>query len=196
MKTIIIDNYDSFTHNIYQCIGKLNGNPIVYKNNSKELNNIESIKPSHIIISPGPGTVEKKEDFGMCEQVIRNYMRQIPILGICLGHQGIAKIFGGKIQQSKQIMHGKQSQIQHNNKGLFKNIKNPFTAMRYHSLCVAHNNFPKELEITALSKDDNTIMGFQHKELPLFAIQFHPESFATEEGGKILKNFLAIQHSI
>jgi len=190
VKTLIIDNYDSFTYNLYQFIGELKGNPVVYKNDAPELKNLPSIAPTHIVISPGPGTVEKPEDFGTCEKIILEQMDKMPILGVCLGHQGIAKALGGEIEESSQIMHGKKSLIEHDGKGIFQNIENPFQAMRYHSLCVSKNNFPYELQITARAKGEETIMGIQHRKFPLFGIQFHPESFATPEGKKILRNFL------
>ncbi len=190
MKTLIIDNYDSFTYNLAQYFGELNANPVVHTNDAISVEKINSIKPSHIVISPGPGTVEKPDDFGVCEQVILTYMNKLPILGVCLGHQGIAKALGGKIITAPTIMHGKKSIIEHNNEGIFQNIKNPFTAMRYHSLCIDETSLPSELTITARAQDDNTIQAIQHDIHPLFGIQFHPESFGTPEGKTILSNFL------
>mgnify|MGYP002621472642 FL=1 len=190
MKTLIIDNYDSFTYNLAQYFGELDAHPIVHTNNSLTVEKINSIDPTHIVISPGPGTVEKPEDFGICEKVILQYMNSIPILGVCLGHQGIAKALGGKIQPAPTIMHGKQSTIEHTNKGIFKNVQSPLTAMRYHSLCIDETSFPAELTITARAQDDNTIQAIQHDTYPLFGIQFHPESFGTPEGKTILSNFL------
>ncbi|MEZ4087537.1 MAG: aminodeoxychorismate/anthranilate synthase component II [Candidatus Gracilibacteria bacterium] len=190
MKTLIIDNYDSFTYNLAQYFGELNADPVVYTNDSLSVEKINSIDPTHIVISPGPGTVEKSEDFGICEQAILTYMDKLPILGVCLGHQGIAKALGGKITSAPTIMHGKKSIIEHTNEGIFQNIKNPFTAMRYHSLCIDETSLPSELTITARAQDDNTIQAIQHDTYPLFGIQFHPESFGTPEGKTILSNFL------
>lgn len=195
MKTLIIDNYDSFTYNLFQYVGELGGNPIVELSDSPVLAKpdtiINTIAPTHIIISPGPGTVENPRDFGFCTDIILRFMERIPILGVCLGHQGIAKAFGAKIISSPQIMHGKQSQIEHDAQYLFTGIPSPLTAMRYHSLCVSPDNFPSDLIITARSAD-KTIMGIRHKKFPLYGIQFHPESFGTNDGKKILANFLAI----
>ena len=191
MKTLIIDNYDSFTYNLYQFLGELSGNPIVVVNDEITHINIKDIDPTHIVISPGPGTVKNPKDFGNSEEIILRFMDKIPILGVCLGLQGIIKALGGKIEPAPKIMHGKQSLIKHNNSKIFKDVPNPFMAMRYHSLCASHQNFPKNLRITANDKD-NTIMGIEHCENPLFGIQFHPESFKTDSGKQILKNFLIL----
>lgn len=190
MQTLIIDNYDSFTYNLYQYVGELKGNPVVYLNDKIGLSKINQLRPSHIIISPGPGSVENPKDFGVCEEVIKKYSSKIPILGVCLGHQGIIKNFGGKIEQSKNIFHGKKSFIEHKGIGILKGIENPFEAMRYHSLIGSREHFPAELEITAWIQNENTIMALQHKTLPIFGIQFHPESIGTAAGKNILKNFL------
>jgi len=190
MKTLIIDNYDSFTYNLYQYFAELKGNPVVKFNDKISLKDVEKLKPSHIVISPGPGTVEKPEDFGVCREIILKYGPKIPLLGVCLGHQGIAYAFGGKIEHAPKIMHGKTSEIEHNGKGILKGIPSPFSAMRYHSLCVSPKNFPKELEITARAVGEGTIMALQHSQYPIFGIQFHPESFETAVGKDIIKNFL------
>ncbi|MFO0780617.1 MAG: aminodeoxychorismate/anthranilate synthase component II [Candidatus Gracilibacteria bacterium] len=191
MKTLIIDNYDSFTYNLYQYIAELKGNPVVKMNDKISLTEIEKIKPSHIVISPGPGTVTHPKDFGICLEVIREFGKKIPILGVCLGHQGIAHAFGGNIEHAPTVMHGKTSPIEHDGRGIFAHIPNPFTAMRYHSLCVSQK-LPKELIITAKVKGEETIMGIRHSQYPIYGIQFHPESFQTPEGKNILKNFLAL----
>lgn len=190
MKTLLIDNYDSFTYNLAQYLGELGANPIVFTHNGLSVEKIADINPTHIVISPGPGTVEKSEDFGVCEQVILQYMDKVPILGVCLGHQGIAKALGGSIVPAPHVMHGKQSSITHEEKGIFKGIKNPFSAMRYHSLCVSEEDLPPELHVTARVEDENTIMALQHYKLPLFGVQFHPESFGTSQGKNLLHNFL------
>lgn len=190
MKTLIIDNYDSFTYNLVQHLGELGANPKVLTNDAVSVEKVNDIQPTHIVISPGPGTVEKKSDFGRCEEIILTYMKSIPILGVCLGHQGIAKALGGTIQPAPTIMHGKQSSIEHHENGIFQNIANPFTAMRYHSLRVNETTLPTELSVTARATDDQSVMAIQHDNYPLFGIQFHPESFGTPEGKKLLSNFL------
>ena len=190
MKTLIIDNYDSFTYNLYQYFAELQANPVVYTNDKITLKDIQKINPSHIVISPGPGTVENPADFGICKDVILTLGPKIPLLGVCLGHQGIAYAFGGTIEHAPVIMHGKTSKIDHNGTGLFKGIPNPMTVMRYHSLCVSGKKLPPELEITAKDQVEGTIMGIQHKTYPIYGIQFHPESFATVEGKQLLQNFL------
>lgn len=190
MRTLIIDNYDSFTFNLYQLIGVCGGNPLVIANDQLNINEIAKINPTHIVLSPGPGTVLKEKDFGISMEVIPKFHQTHPILGVCLGHQGIAKAFGGEIITAPTIKHGKTSPIEHNQKDLFKNISNPFLGMRYHSLCVADTNFPPELIVSARSLDDDVIMGISHRQYPLFGIQFHPESFLTPVGETIIKNFL------
>lgn len=190
MKTLILDNYDSFTYNLYQYLEELSGNVVVYRNDEVTLAELKKEKPTHIVISPGPGTVEKKEDFGVCSSVIKHFTGKIPLLGICLGHQGIARQFGGKITHAPSIVHGKTSEIQIVKVNpLFKEVPKKFKAMRYHSLMVDRSSIPDELEATAQTID-GIIMGIQHKKKPLFGLQFHPESFATPHGKKMLKNFL------
>lgn len=189
LHTLIIDNYDSFTYNLYQYIGELKGRPVIYRNDKITIPEIKKLKPTHIIISPGPGTPENKKYFGVCIDVILKLGKKTPLLGVCLGHQGICYAFGGKIEKAPKIIHGKTSKITHNSKGIFKGIENPLIGMRYHSLIASHKNFPKELEITAKTTD-GIIMALQHKKYPIFGIQFHPESIGTPAGKKILKNFL------
>ena len=193
MKTLIIDNFDSFTYNLFQYLGELGGKPFVKKNNEISLETIREISPTHIVISPGPGTVApngRAEDFGICTDVIRELGLSTPLLGVCLGHQGIIKAFGGRIETAKEIMHGKPSVIEHDKSALFKNVPNPFSAMRYHSLCGSAQNFPNSLKICAREQKDQTIMAVQHVRYPIFGIQFHPESFGTSDGKIILSNFL------
>lgn len=203
MSTLIIDNYDSFSYNLFQYIGELGGNPKIHKNDRLTLAQIQAMKPTHIIISPGPGTIENHADFGICREVILKLGPKIPLLGVCLGHQGICSAFGGILSQASEIMHGKTSAITHNNSGIFTTVENPFQGMRYHSLAASWKNFPSELEVTAtiLTQTDNflkkrhekpEIMALQHKIYPIFGIQFHPESIGTKEGKKILRNFLTI----
>ena len=192
MKTLIIDNYDSFTYNIYQYIGELGGNPQVHRNDKLTIESIKRKSYSHIVISPGPGNPTDTEYFGVCNEVILTFGKSVPILGVCLGHQGIISCFGGKIVRASQIKHGKTSIIQHNQKGIFTDVKNPLVGMRYHSLMGEQESLPDNIEVTATSLDDQAIMGVKHKKYPVFGIQFHPESVGTEDGFKILRNFLKI----
>lgn len=190
MKALIIDNYDSFTYNLYQYIGELKAKPIVFRNDEIDIEKIKkNIKPSHIILSPGPGSPENERDFGVCRDIILKLGKKIPILGVCLGHQGIIYYFGGRIIRAPQIVHGKTSLIRHNSKGIFKGLPNPIKAMRYHSLIGEKKTMPQCLEITAQT-NDGLVMAVQHKKRPIYGIQFHPESFATLNGKDILKNFL------
>ena len=191
MKTLLIDNYDSFTYNLYQYIGELGGNPIVKKNDEVNREAVEKLSPTHIVLSPGPGTPEKDSDFGICQEVILTLGKHIPLLGVCLGHQGIVYAFGGKIIPAPEVRHGKTSAIQHDGKTIFTGIANPFTAMRYHSLLADSTTLPDCLEISAVTEDE-LIMGVRHKTYPIEGIQFHPESIGTHEGKKILKNFLSL----
>jgi len=190
MKVLIIDNYDSFVYNLYQYVGELGGKPIVLRNNEASLNKVKKINPDKIIISPGPGTPEDKRYFGFCSEILTKVSPKIPTLGVCLGHQGIIVVFGGKIVQAKKLMHGKTSLIAHDGKGVFKGVKNPFSATRYHSLIGCRSSLPKCLTITAESVDDGELMGIRHKEYPIEGIQFHPESILTFEGKLLIKNFL------
>lgn len=184
---LIIDNYDSFTHNLVQYTGELGYPIVVVKNDKIRVKDIEKTNPTHIIISPGPG---KPKDSGICLEVIKKYSNQIPILGICLGHQAIGEVYGGLIKKLKKPIHGKVDSIFHNQEDLFKNLNKKFEATRYHSLIVDKETLPKELEITAWT-EDNIIMGFKHKRhKKLRGIQFHPESLWTTEGKKIIENFL------
>lgn len=192
MKTLIIDNYDSFTYNLYQYLGELGGNPAVVRNDKITLKEIARSCYTHLVISPGPGTPTDPSYFGICKEIILTFGKSIPLLGVCLGHQGIISAFGGKVISAKTIKHGKQSIIKHNRKDLFKNVKNPLLGMRYHSLMGEKETLPKVLTITAISIDDKVIMGIQHKKFPVFGLQFHPESVGTEEGKKIFLNFLSV----
>jgi para-aminobenzoate synthetase component II len=182
---IVIDNYDSFTYNLVQYLGELGEDLRVYRNNKITLQEIERLKPSRIVISPGPGT---PVDAGITEDVIRHFHKSTPILGVCLGHQAIGEVFGGKIVRAPTLMHGKVSEIFHDSKGLFKNLPQGFAATRYHSLMVT--DVPACLEITAKTKDD-IVMGLRHRDTPTEGIQFHCESIMTEVGKSILRNFLA-----
>ena len=181
---LIIDNYDSFTYNLYQQIEALGKKTRVFKNDEISLDKIKKLKPEKIIISPGP---KRPEDSGLSLKIVQNFHKKIPILGVCLGHQCIGQIFSSKVVHAKKILHGKTSKIFHNNQGILKNIKNPFEAARYHSLIL--EKLPEDFTLTAWTKN-NEIMAIQHNKFPLHGVQFHPESFLTEEGNKLMKNFL------
>jgi len=185
---LVIDNYDSFTYNLVQYLGELGAELIVYRNDKIDLRGIEKLHPEKIIISPGPGY---PSDAGISEPVVRAFAARIPILGVCLGHQAIAEVFGGSIVRAARLMHGKTSMIYHNGKDIFKDIKNPFEATRYHSLIAKKESLPDCLEIVAWT-DEKEIMGLKHKKCKLYGVQFHPESILTGEGKKILGNFLKI----
>ena len=183
---LVIDNYDSFTYNLVQYLGELGQNLKVYRNDKINLEQIKKIKPESIIISPGPG---RPKDAGISCKVIQKFATKLPILGVCLGHQCLGAVYGAKIVRAARLMHGKTSMIYHNKKTIFKGISNPFQATRYHSLIVKRTRFPKSLEIIAWTKEKE-IMGLKHKDLPLWGLQFHPESILTGAGMDILKNFL------
>ena len=187
--TLIIDNYDSFVYNIAQIIGELGSYPIVIRNDEITVKGVERINPDRIIISPGPGSPDKKEDIGIVIDVIRQLGKRIPILGICLGHQAIGYAFGAKIRRAKKVFHGKISRIRHNSTTiLYDGIPQEFDATRYHSLVIDEVKEP--LVINAYSLEDNEIMGVHHIEYRIFGVQFHPESVGTPLGKKILYNFL------
>jgi anthranilate synthase component 2 len=190
MKVLVMDNYDSFVYNLVQYIGELGGEPLVYRNDEITLKEAMKLNPKRIVISPGPGTPEDPHYFGVCSVILQNMSRKIPTLGVCLGNQGIISSFGGKIVRAKQLMHGKTSLIEHDGKGVFRNIKNPFTATRYHSLVGDRNSLPSNIEVIAKAIDDEEIMGVRHKKYPITGLQFHPESILCEDGKKIIKNFL------
>ncbi|MEI8011506.1 MAG: aminodeoxychorismate/anthranilate synthase component II [Candidatus Omnitrophota bacterium] len=186
---LMIDNYDSFTYNIVQYFGELKASVKVYRNNEITLEEIARLHPCRIVISPGPSN---PENAGISVDVIKSFAGEIPILGVCLGHQAIGFAFGGKIIRAGKLMHGKTSRIRHNGKDLFKGMVNPFDATRYHSLVIEEKTIPDSLEITARSEDDNEIMGVRHKTMPLWGVQFHPESILTRDGKKLLANFLEL----
>ena len=186
---LVIDNYDSFTYNLVQYLGELGADLVVFRNDEIGLAKIKKMAPEKIIISPGPGA---PKDAGISKSVISDFGRETPILGVCLGHQCIGEVFGGKIVGAKRLMHGKTSLIYHDSKEIFKGVKNPFEATRYHSLLVERKSFPKALKITAETKEKE-IMALRHKTFPVWGVQFHPESILTQEGKKILKNFLEIR---
>ena len=190
MKVLIIDNYDSFVYNLAQYVGELGAEPLVYRNNQITLKKAVKLNPERIIISPGPGSPSQPRYFGVCPQIIRHLSPKVPTLGVCLGHQGIIWVFGGKIVRAGRIMHGKASLIQHDGKGVFKGVENPLQAARYHSLVAEKASLPRCLTVTAFSLDDGEIMGVRHVEYPIEGLQFHPESILTHCGKQIIKNFL------
>ena len=185
---LVIDNYDSFTYNLVQYLGELKQKVVVYRNDKVDIKKIRSLRPAAIVISPGPG---RPADAGISNEAIRTFAGKIPILGVCLGHQCIAEVFGGKITRAKRLMHGKTSMVYHSGKGLFEGITAPFEATRYHSLIVKPESLQECLEITA-ETEDKEIMALRHKEHMIFGVQFHPESILTSEGKKILNNFLML----
>ncbi len=192
MKVVVIDNYDSFTYNLVHYVGELGANPVVFLNDAP-LKKIIKEKPEKIVISPGPKT---PKEAGVSIDVIKNLGKEVPILGVCLGHQAIAYAFGGRIVSAKNLMHGKTSKIKHDGSILFKGVPNPFEATRYHSLVAERKSLPKVLRITAETADaDREIMAIQHLKYPMFGVQFHPESILTRDGKKIMKNFLDFEVS-
>jgi len=184
----MIDNYDSFTYNLVQYLEELGEELKVYRNDKITVAEIEKLNPSRIVVSPGPGT---PHDAGISEAVIKHFAGKLPILGVCLGHQAIGEVFGGKIIRAKSIMHGKTSKIHHDGKTIFAGLPNPFIATRYHSLVVEKETLPDVLEISAWT-DDGEIMGLRHKELKIEGVQFHPESILTSSGKPLLANFLSL----
>jgi len=183
---LMIDNYDSFTYNLVQYLAEIGQEVKVVRNDKISIEEINKLNPQYIVISPGPCT---PNEAGISLELIEAFKGKIPILGVCLGHQSIGQAFGGKIVHAQTIMHGKTSKISHNNKGVFRGIKNPFIATRYHSLVVEKQTLPNCFDITAWT-DDNEIMGIKHKELAIEGVQFHPESILSEHGHDLLKNFL------
>ena len=188
MKILVIDNYDSFTYNLVQLLGRYKNDLVIKRNDEITADNIEKLGPDKILISPGPG---KPEDSNVSLTAVKNFGKKIPVLGVCLGHQVIGMIFGGKVVKAPILMHGKVSGISHDNKTIFKNIPQKFIATRYHSLIIERKSIPAELEISA-ETDDGIVMGVRHKKYPIEGIQFHPESFLTSEGETIIKNWLKL----
>lgn len=185
---LVIDNYDSFTYNLVQYLEELGARVVVYRNDKIDIAKLKKLKIDKIVISPGPGNPTSS---GISCEVIKEFYREKPILGVCLGHQCIGYCFGGRIKRAPSIMHGKTSLIYHDKKNIFKGIKNPFSATRYHSLIIDVKTLPSNLKVTARTKE-GIIMGVKDKKYPLFGVQFHPESILTGEGKKILANFLEI----
>ena len=183
---LLIDNYDSFTYNLFQYLSELGEEVVVVRNDKTTLSDIERMKPERIVISPGPST---PQNAGISNEVIQSFGSKLPILGVCLGHQCIGYSYGANIGQAREIMHGKSSLIYHNSQGVLAGLSNPFSAIRYHSLIVEREGLPDCLEVTAWT-DDGEIMGLRHRQHPVEGVQFHPESFMTEVGKDLLRNFL------
>jgi anthranilate synthase/aminodeoxychorismate synthase-like glutamine amidotransferase len=186
-EVLVIDNYDSFVYNLVQYVGELGASPIVYRHDAVTLAQIVDLDPAALLISPGPG---RPEDAGISSAVIERFAGEKPILGVCLGHQCIGEVFGGRVVRADRVMHGKTSSVHHDGKGVFAGLPQPFEATRYHSLVVERSSLPDVLEITATA-DDGTIMGVRHREHAVEGVQFHPESILTTAGHRLLANFLA-----
>ena len=186
MKVLVVDNYDSFTYNLVQYFGELGADIVVKRNDEVTVEDVEQSGADRICISPGPG---RPENAGISETIIREFANKLPILGVCLGHQCIAQVFGGEVTRAPRLMHGKTSLVRHNNDGVFQNLAQPLEATRYHSLIVHRDGLPQHLEITA-ETNEGEIMGLRHKKFPVHGVQFHPESILTSEGKKLLANFL------
>jgi anthranilate synthase/aminodeoxychorismate synthase-like glutamine amidotransferase len=184
---LLVDNYDSFTYNLAQYLGELGASVVVRRNDQVTLEDIEHLHPSHIVISPGPG---RPEDAGISVQAIRAFGPRVPLLGVCLGHQAIGDAFGGKVVRAPHLMHGKPSMVEHDGRGIFRNLHGPFQAARYHSLIVSDEGWPAELEVAARAADDGLVMALRHRVYPIHGVQFHPESVLTSEGRQMLRAFL------
>lgn len=184
---LLIDNYDSFTFNLYQYLGELGETIVVKRNDQITISEIERMKPEAIVLSPGPG---RPENAGLCVEIIRSFHKSIPILGICLGHQSIGYAFGAKIAKAQKVMHGKISKMTHEGSYLFQYLSQPLDVMRYHSLIIEKGTLPTTFEILATSMDDQEIMAIKHHHYPLYGLQFHPESVGTNDGKQLLQNFL------
>jgi anthranilate synthase/aminodeoxychorismate synthase-like glutamine amidotransferase len=188
----VLDNYDSFTYNLVQYLGELGAEVEVRRNDQVTVEEVEALHPERIVVSPGPCT---PADAGISVALIQKFAGKVPVLGVCLGHQALGEAFGGKVVRAKNLMHGKTSRVEHDGKTVFRGLTSPMTATRYHSLIVSENGLPPELEVSAHTvESDGTrvIMGLRHREFPLEGVQFHPESVLTDEGKKLVKNFLAL----
>ncbi len=187
-RIVMIDNYDSFTYNLVQYLGEMGQELVVVRNDQATIEELRAQRPDRIVISPGPGS---PKDAGISCEVIRTFAGQVPLLGVCLGHQCIGEVYGGHVVRNYRLMHGKTSMIQHEGTGVFRGLPNPFEATRYHSLVVERETLPPTLRVTAETKE-HEIMGLQHTTLPVYGVQFHPESILTTAGKQLLKNFLAL----
>jgi anthranilate synthase component II len=188
-RVLVIDNYDSFVYNLVQYLGELEAEPVVHRHDALGIDELLALEPDAVLVSPGPG---RPEDAGVSNSAIREFgSRGVPVLGVCLGHQCIGQLFGGKVVRAPRVMHGKTSEISHDGEGLFGGLPTPFTATRYHSLIVERDSVPDVLTVTAES-EDGLVMGLRHRELPIVGVQFHPESILTHSGHDLLRNFLAM----
>jgi len=185
---LVIDNYDSFTYNLVQYLGELGADPVVHRNDAITVAAARKLRPERVVVSPGPG---RPEDAGVSSAIIREFHPRVPVLGVCLGHQCLAQVFGARITGAERLLHGKTSRVIHNGKDLFRGVENPFEATRYHSLIVDKDTLGDDLTVTAWTADQE-IMGLRHRKNALYGVQFHPESILTTEGKKILRNFLEI----
>lgn len=192
MRVLVIDNYDSFTYNLVQYLGELRTEPMIFRNDELEIEEIGRLKPDRIVISPGPGNPQNERDFGICARVLKEISPHVPTLGVCLGHQGIAVVYEGRVGSAQTIRHGKASRIYHDGRGIFRRIPNGFRAARYHSLAVDSHSLPDYLEVSAVS-EEGEVMGIRHKYLSIEGVQFHPESILTEYGHRLLANFLGLR---
>jgi len=187
-RIVMIDNYDSFTYNLVQYLGEMGQDLVVVRNDQATVESLKAMRPDRIVISPGPGS---PKDAGISCDVIRAFAGRVPVLGVCLGHQCIGEVYGGEVVRNWRLMHGKTSMIHHDGTGIFRGLPNPFEATRYHSLVVRRETMPKTLRVTARTKEGE-VMGLQHRTLPVYGVQFHPESILTAAGKSLLKNFLIL----
>lgn len=189
MNVLIIDNYDSFVYNLYQRLGDLGAHPSVVRNDAIDLNGVRRLAPDAIVLSPGPGHPASRRDFGVCSEILREVSPRTPTLGVCLGHQGIGDVFGGKVVHAARLLHGKTSRVHHDGRTIFEGLPNPFVAGRYHSLAIERDAIPEAIEVSATA-DDGEIMAVRHRRYPIEGVQFHPESILTPDGPALLRNFL------
>lgn len=187
---IVIDNFDSFTYNLVQYLGEMGESPVVYRNNAIGVAELERLNPTRLVMSPGPG---QPQDAGVTMAVIKAFAGRVPILGVCLGHQAIGAVFGGRIVRAPTPVHGKTSKVDHDGKGVFRGLQGPLTVGRYHSLVVAEEAWPDDLEIAGRSQDDGVVMALRHRRWAVHGVQFHPESVLTADGRQVLRNFLSIR---
>ncbi len=191
-RVLLIDNYDSFTHNLYQLLGELGAEVRVVRNDAIDVDEAVEYAPTHVVLSPGPGHPARERDFGICGPLIDALGPTIPLLGVCLGHQGIAHRLGGQVTRASRIMHGKVDRVRHDGTGLFDGLEPELEVMRYHSFAVHPDSLPDDLRVTATS-DDGTIMALAHRTWPVFGVQFHPESIGTPQGRALMGNFLGME---